>query len=36
MTIDVCLTPELLAQHGKLTGTAVVVVDVLRATSVMV
>lgn len=36
MTVDVCLTPELLPQHGDLRGTAVVVVDVLRATSVMV
>ncbi len=36
MTIDVCLTPELLHQHGNLAATTVVVVDVLRATSVMV
>ncbi len=36
MKIDVCLTPELLHQHGDLRHTAVVVVDVLRATSVMV
>lgn len=36
MKLDVCLTPELLYQHGDLAGTAVVVVDVLRATSVMV
>lgn len=31
-----CLTPELLPQHGALRGTSVVVVDILRATSVMV
>ena len=36
MTIDVCLTPELLPLHGPLAHTSVVVVDVLRATSVMV
>jgi 2-phosphosulfolactate phosphatase len=36
MTIDVCLTPELLPQHGNLAETSVIVVDVLRATSVMV
>lgn len=36
MKVDVCLTPELLPLHGSLAGTSVVVVDVLRATSVMV
>lgn len=36
MVLDVCLTPELLPAHGDLSGTAVVVVDILRATSVMV
>ncbi len=36
MTYDVCLTPQLLPLHGDLRAHAVVVVDVLRATSVMV